>query len=140
MCRSLAVDRLELQGSRLLNANSRNTWNLFASKGHVPTENIRLLHPGVDTKQFVPARRNPVVRARLGWGERQVILTVGRLQKRKGHDVLIRALHEIRSTFPDVLYAIAGAGEEEETLRAIVNQEGLAGNVQFLGEPNDADL
>jgi phosphatidylinositol alpha-1,6-mannosyltransferase len=69
-----------------------------------------------------------------------VLLTVGRLQKRKGHEQLIRALTTIRKTFPDVLYAIIGDGEEWSALEQLVAQESLGRHVQLLGEVDDADL
>jgi phosphatidylinositol alpha-1,6-mannosyltransferase len=41
---------------------------------------------------------------------------------------------------PDVLYAIAGEGEEHRALEALVAREGLAESVQFLGEVDDPTL
>jgi phosphatidylinositol alpha-1,6-mannosyltransferase len=69
-----------------------------------------------------------------------VVLTVGRLQKRKGHDMMILALREVRLSFPDVLYAIVGDGKERASLEGLVDAEGLRGHVQFLGELDDAGL
>jgi phosphatidylinositol alpha-1,6-mannosyltransferase len=94
----------------------------------------------VDTERFRPAAPDPAVRARLGWTGRRVVLTVGRLQQRKGHDQMIRALRQVRQAVPDVLYSIVGAGEEEDRLRRLVAEEGAGDLVQFLGEPDDAVL
>jgi phosphatidylinositol alpha-1,6-mannosyltransferase len=69
-----------------------------------------------------------------------VVLTVGRLQKRKGHDMMLRALAAIREAHPDVLYAIAGDGEERPALAAQSAELGLTGQVQFLGEIGDPEL
>src|SRR5207247_2406979 len=63
----------------------------------------------------------------------------GRLQKRKGQDMMIRALPALRRAIPDVLYAIVGDGEERPALERLVDQEGLRQSVQFLGEA-DADM
>ena len=76
----------------------------------------------------------------MGWGDRPVVLTVGRLQKRKGHDHLILALPAIRQSIPDILYAIVGDGEERAALEAQARREELADHVQFLGELADDDL
>jgi phosphatidylinositol alpha-1,6-mannosyltransferase len=67
-------------------------------------------------------------------------LTVGRLQQRKGHDHLIASLGQVRSHVPDVLYAIAGAGEERSRLEQLTIQLGLENHVQFLGEVADETL
>jgi phosphatidylinositol alpha-1,6-mannosyltransferase len=127
-------------GARRLVCNSANTARLVRETWGVPVAKLRVLHPGVDAGRFVPAPRDRATRWKLGWGEGPVLLTVGRLQRRKGHDVLIRALPAIRDAFPDVLYAIVGAGEEAESLRRLVRELGLSGHVQFLGEPDDGTL
>lgn len=132
--------RRVLAGAEFLIANSHNTERLLREEWQIPPERIVVLHPGVDTNYFHPADRNPAVRARLGWGDRPVLLTVGRLQKRKGHDVLIQALAEVRRHVPGVLYAIVGEGEEASFLRGLVKELGLDDQVQFLGEISDADL
>jgi phosphatidylinositol alpha-1,6-mannosyltransferase len=128
------------RGARLVIANSRNTQRMLLEEWRLPPKRVRLLNPGVDTTKFVPAARDPAVRHRLGWRERPVVLTVGRLQKRKGHDMMIRALPAIRGRIPDVLYVIAGEGEERPHLEKLVAEAGLGGHVQFLGEPDDQNL
>ncbi len=134
------MTRRVLNNADFLVANSQNTSRLLTENWNVPKSKVRLLYPGVDTQWFSPAPRSLDVRQQLGWGERKVVLTVGRLQKRKGHDMLIRALPAIRQAVPNVLYAIAGAGDELAALEALVQSEGVADHVQFLGEPNDTTL
>jgi phosphatidylinositol alpha-1,6-mannosyltransferase len=98
------------------------------------------MHPGVDTSQFVPSPPDPSVRDRLGWSNRRVILTVGALQKRKGQDMMIRALPAIRTRCPDVLYAIVGEGWERPYLDRLVAEHGVGDVVQFRGATADAEL
>jgi phosphatidylinositol alpha-1,6-mannosyltransferase len=129
-----------LRRADFLIANSRATERLLREEWALPAERVRLLHPGVDTTRFVPATRNDQVREHLGWGNRPVLLTVGRLQKRKGHDQMIRALCTIRKALPNILYAIVGEGEERAFLEDLVAREGLGGQVQFLGEVGDEGL
>ncbi|HEX8201002.1 MAG TPA: glycosyltransferase family 4 protein [Isosphaeraceae bacterium] len=126
-----------LRGADLLVANSHNTRRILLEEWGLPPDRIALLHPGVDVHRYVPAPQAPEVRARLGWGRRPVLLTVARLQQRKGHDRMIRALHRVRRAAPDVLYAIVGDGPERASLEALVVAEGLGGHVQFLGEVDD---
>jgi phosphatidylinositol alpha-1,6-mannosyltransferase len=132
--------RWVLGGAAFLIANSRNTESILREQWRVPAERIRVLHPGVDTKRFLPAQLDRAERERLGWGSRPVVLTAGRLQKRKGHDQMIRALHTVRRRMPNVLYAIVGDGEERAFLAELVAQEGLGEHVQFLGEMDDDGL
>lgn len=121
-------------------ANSENTRSMLMNDWQVPTEKVQVLHPGVDTRKFVPAPRDESIREKLGWHDRTVMLTVGRLQKRKGHDMLIRALPAIRERHPDVLYAILGDGEERAGLQSLAESLGVVDRVQFLGEATDDQL
>jgi phosphatidyl-myo-inositol dimannoside synthase len=132
--------RRVLHSAEFLVANSRNTERILLDDWDLPTGRVRVLYPGVDTDRFVPAPRDPIVRRRLGWHDRPVVLTVGRLQKRKGHDKLILALHSVRLAVPDVLYAIVGDGEEREYLQLLAAREGLGEHMQFLGEVADEEL
>jgi phosphatidylinositol alpha-1,6-mannosyltransferase len=132
--------RRVFRGAALVIANSRNTARMLSADWGVPAGQLHQLYPGVDTTRFVPAQRDAQVRSQLGWGERPVVLTVGRLQQRKGHDMLIRALRQIRQTVPNVLYAIAGDGDQRVALEQLVHQEAADGHVQFLGEVADDTL
>lgn len=132
--------RRVLRCARMLIANSHNTARILREEWGISPEQIRVLHPGVDTECFAPALRDAGIRRELGWEDRPVVLTVGRLQKRKGHDCMIRALSVIRRTIPNVLYSIIGEGEERIELERIVREVGLEGHVQFLGETDDRRL
>jgi phosphatidylinositol alpha-1,6-mannosyltransferase len=134
------LTRRVLHGAAAVIANSHNTEGMLRRGWEVSAEQIRVLHPGVDTDRFVPAPRDPESRARLDWGDRPVLLTVSRLQKRKGHDTVIRALAEVRRVVPDVLYAIVGDGEERGPLEGLVAELGLGAHVRFHGELSDAEM
>jgi phosphatidylinositol alpha-1,6-mannosyltransferase len=121
-------------------ANSRNTARLLREDWNVAEARVRVLHPGVDCKAFSPRPRATEVRKQLEWGDRPVVLTVGRLQRRKGHDMLIRALPSILNTLPNALYSIVGAGEERHSLQALALELGVLEHVQFRGEPSDSEL
>jgi phosphatidylinositol alpha-1,6-mannosyltransferase len=129
-----------LRGAEFVITNSANTRRIVQQDWGVALQRTHLLHPGMDGERFVPAVRDAGRRARLGWGDRHVLMTAGRLQKRKGHDQLIPALQSIRRTIPDVLYAIVGDGEERQPLEQLVDRSGLRGHVQFLGEIDDDGL
>lgn len=136
---SFMVRRI-LSGADRLIANSQNTARLLREGWDVPSERITVLYPGCDTTRFVPASRDSAVRQQLGWGNRPTVLTVGRLQKRKGHDVLIQSLPFVREAIPDVLYAIIGDGEERPRLEKITQELGLTDHVRFLGEVDDLTM
>jgi phosphatidylinositol alpha-1,6-mannosyltransferase len=63
-----------------------------------------------------------------------VILTVGRLVERKGHDIVIRALPAIVERVPTARYLIVGNGPNETALRQLVRDVGLdPEQVRFCG-------
>jgi phosphatidylinositol alpha-1,6-mannosyltransferase len=134
------LTRPVLRGATAVIANSNFTRELLLKEWGVPAEKVRLLHPGVDCDYFRPAAPDAEVRKRLGWDGRRVILTVGRLQRRKGQDVMIEVVAKLRERFPDLLYAVVGGGEDRQRLADIVTRLGVDSHVQFMGEVKDEEL
>jgi phosphatidylinositol alpha-1,6-mannosyltransferase len=69
-----------------------------------------------------------------------VVLTVGALQKRKGQDMMIRALPTVRAVCPDVLYVMAGEGWERPKLEQLVDDLDVRGAVHFMDAPPDNEV
>jgi phosphatidylinositol alpha-1,6-mannosyltransferase len=134
------MTRRVMSGSAGAIANSNNTLRLLKEQWHFPGNKAYVIQPGMDASRFAIADKDMSLRHRLGWANRKVILTVGRLQRRKGHDMLIRALSAIRAVHPTVLYAIIGTGQDESYLRELANTEGVAEAVQFLGSVTDTEM
>ena len=65
------------------------------------------------------------------------VLSVGRLEKLKRVDLLLRALS---STRPEITCKIAGTGPEEPQLKALSEKLGLENRVEFLGYVSDDRL
>jgi phosphatidylinositol alpha-1,6-mannosyltransferase len=134
------LTRIVLRRAQTIVANSHHTKRLLVESWSAVPEKIVVMYPGVDTTKFVPAAPDAALRRRLGWTGRRVILTVGALQKRKGQDMMIRALSAIRSRCPQVLYAIAGEGWERSYLEALAQSCGVSDVVQFRGAPTETEL
>jgi len=66
-------------------------------------------------------------------GERGYLLFVGRLRIRKGVEVLLEALRELRRRVPQAVLRIAGDGEHRERLECRTAGLGLESAVSFLG-------
>ncbi|GIH18706.1 glycosyltransferase family 4 protein [Rugosimonospora africana] len=97
------------------------------------TELVRLA-PGVDTDSFHPDLDGSEVRARYGLTDRPVIVCVSRLVPRKGQDMLIRALPEVRRRVPDAALLIVSGGPYGDSLRRLARDTGVADHVVFTGE------
>jgi len=102
---------------------------------------VRVIPCGVDPDRFKPAD-GARLRARLGLGNRPIILTLARLVPRKGHDLVIRALAEVRRRIPDATYLVAGTGGSHhvDSLRALAETCGVTEAVRFLGAVESDDL
>jgi glycosyltransferase involved in cell wall biosynthesis len=96
----------------------------------------------VDLRGLRPERARASLRAELGAGpEACVVLTLAALVQRKGVDVLLRALAELRTTAVPVQLWVAGDGPERASLERLGAALDLAGAVRFLGSRADkADL
>jgi len=71
---------------------------------------------------------------------KKVLLTVGRIVERKGHDMVIKALPQIIKEVPNIIYLIVGKGPQEEKLKNLVKKMKLAEYVKFLGAVPQEDL
>lgn len=127
-------------GAAAVVANSRSTAGLLEAIGVAPAR-IRVVHPGVDASRFRPDVDGTAVRRRLAPdGRGPVVLSVGRLQRRKGHDLAIAAVAALREELPDLRYVLVGDGEERARLESLAANAGVADRVVFAGEVADEDL
>jgi phosphatidyl-myo-inositol dimannoside synthase len=120
------------RGAAALIANSRNTARELEALG-VPPEKIRIVYPGVHVESFGDRRAGYAIRRQYAADNELLLLTVGRLQRRKGHDVAIEALAQMRCTMPHLKYVIVGDGDERGRLEALVESRGLRDRVTFAG-------
>ena len=88
----------------------------------------RVHDTGVDQARFAPAADRAEAKAALGVAG-PLVVSVGALIPRKGHDVVIDAVARL----PGVTLAIAGQGPERDALAAQVARLGVAERVRLLG-------
>jgi phosphatidylinositol alpha-1,6-mannosyltransferase len=94
---------------------------------------LQRLPPGVDTDLFHPDVDGSELRAELGLAGRPVVVCVSRLVPRKGQDVLIRALPEIRRRVPGAALLLVSGGPDAPRLSRLAVQAGVADDVVFTG-------
>lgn len=90
-------------------------------------EPIEIVHSGVD-EACVPGIKSQV----------PLISYVGRLKRYKRIDDLVRAFSQVRAQMPDARLVLAGSGDQEPVLRALVAELGLNDSVDILGYVDDA--
>lgn len=133
LARSLSLADLLLPVSRY---TGRQLHDFLRRRGY-QIQSIEVLRARVDVERFHPQAATPGVRARFGLGEGPLLLSFGRLVKRKGIDRVIAALVEIRRRVPDATLVVAGTGPETNRLRRLARR--LDAPVVFLGRIADDD-
>jgi phosphatidylinositol alpha-1,6-mannosyltransferase len=136
-----AYDRLRralLRGVDRFAPVSRYTAGLLHDLG-VPPDRTTVVRNGTDPDRFHPIPR-PRSRQALGLGDRSIILTVGRIVRRKGLDTVIRALPSIADAVPNVLHLIVGTGPDRDRLTRLAAAHGVRDRVRFEGEVAFDDL
>jgi phosphatidylinositol alpha-1,6-mannosyltransferase len=94
---------------------SSYTASLAAGLG-VPPEKVAIVHPGIDPEPYINVSNDEALalKNRLGLSNRAVILTLARLDERKGHDIVIEALPAICKSVPNAHYLIVGKGDPSQ--------------------------
>ena len=136
---SLLVKNVCKNASMLI-CNSENTANIVHKLGFDSGSKCEVLHPGVDTSRFEVAAPDTSFRQQMGWSGKRVLLTVGRLQRRKGQDFLIKSMPALLKEFPDLFYAVVGRGECYDELISLVDQHKLHDNVCVYPDMDDEAL
>jgi len=75
----------------------------------------------------------------LGLHDEQIILSLGRLIQRKGHDMVLEALPTVLEAFPEAIWLIAGKGSYQSILQQKIRAMGLRDHVRLLGYIDKAD-
>ncbi|MDG3065916.1 glycosyltransferase family 4 protein [Thauera mechernichensis] len=132
--------RFALRHADKVIANSDFTHDTLVEMGVAP-ERIEMIHPGVDTERFRPGLPFQDLRDSLGLADGvRLILSVGRLSRRKGFDTVIRCLPAVLEAGVDVHYAVIGIGEDRDYLAGLVDECGVGRRVHLLGHVPMDDL
>jgi phosphatidyl-myo-inositol dimannoside synthase len=93
---------------------------------------VALLRNGVDLDRFHPGVDATAVRDRHRLGAAPTIVAIGRLVPRKGQDVLVAALPQIRAAVPHARLLLVGTGRDRRRLQRLARRHRAEG-VVFAG-------
>jgi phosphatidylinositol alpha-1,6-mannosyltransferase len=103
------------------------------------TEHLHVINPGIH--QPAVADKNTIARIGAQLGQHgPILISVARLQKRKGHSKIIKLLPKLLPEYPNLFYVIIGEGSEQTTLQKLVQTLKLENHVLFAGTTSDAEL
>ena len=111
-------------------ANSNFTKELAIKVGINPSK-IHVIFPGIQKPKIV--ENISKIKAEKIFGESfPKIITVARLDKRKGHDKILMLIKNLKPKFPKIKYVSVGTGEEENSLVKLLKELSLEKEVIFL--------
>ena len=132
--------RFALRHADRVIANSEYTRDELI-KMDVNPASITLIYPGVDVTRFRPGLACAELRQSVGVTDvSKLVLSVGRLSRRKGFDQVIQALPALINAGLDVQYVLIGIGEDYDYLFDLARAHGVTERVHLLGHVSVDDL
>ncbi len=96
------------------------------------------LHPSLKENTIITQTKS---RRDLGLNsDDYILLSIGRLIKRKGQDLVLDSLPNLKQRIPNLKYVIVGEGPERYNLENKVKNLSLEQNVLFAGKVEDSEL
>jgi phosphatidylinositol alpha-1,6-mannosyltransferase len=139
--RKFALMRFVFRRADAVLANSDFTRDTLAGLLGVDPGRIAVVYPTVDENRFRPGLSGDDLRAGIGVAPGQrLILSIGRLQRRKGFDSVIRALPLLHRQGIDAHYVVIGVGDDGEYLQRLAAELGVSERVHLLGHVGYEDL
>jgi phosphatidylinositol alpha-1,6-mannosyltransferase len=136
------VLRWAVEQAALVTAVSRHTRRLFLGWANYPSETVKVL-PNTVEERFSPGPKSEELIERYNLRGKKVLLTVSRLavsERYKGHDRVIQAVSELSAQHPEIVYVIAGDGDDRPRLERLAKDLGVSDRVRFVGYVPDDDL
>jgi phosphatidylinositol alpha-1,6-mannosyltransferase len=123
-----------VEAADLILCVSRYTRARVTEWASIAPERVLVL-PNTVGEAFTPGDGSTLRRA---WGlqEKRVLLTVGRMDARegyKGHDRVIAVLPQLLAAGRDIVYIVAGEGDDRTRLQSLAAERGVAERVRFVG-------
>ncbi len=114
-------------------------------------QKITVIPPGVDTDRFHPPEDRQALRKELGFSDDPLVFTLGRLDKRKGFDLYLRAAARVKELLGkngDVRFVLsAGASKghareikERDRLQELLESLSIEGSVTWLPILQEDDI
>ena len=130
------LERLIAKRAHRVACVSHSVARFVHRRAGIPMEKLVVIPNGFDPDQY-PARQ-PADLTSLGIpAERPVILYVGRLERQKGVDWLLRLAPEIFGRAPNHQLLLVGEGSQRHALVRQAEALGIAGHVHFAGRRSD---
>lgn len=133
------VDILTARLQTRLIANSNAVCEGHRQWAFVPALKLVTVYNGIEVGRVPDRVQRDRLRAELHLpADAPCIGIVGRLSPEKDHATFLRAARVIGAEKPDARFLIVGSGPMQASIESLIEQLGLSGRAQVLGERNDA--
>ena len=129
-----------LTNAEFITVNSECTKNLLKNF-KLDQEKIKLIYPGINLNfQNIEQEKLLKIQNKYNLKNKKVILTTGRLVKRKNHKLVIKTIKELVKKFPDLIYLIIGDGPELKNYKLQITSYKLQNHIKILTDINNQEL
>ena len=94
---------------------------------------VEIAPAGVDTEEFSPGLRNEMLLRMLEIDDSPVVISTRSLKPIYDVETLIKAIPLILAEIPQAKFVVAGTGEQEDYLKELARDLGVANNTKFIG-------
>lgn len=98
-----------------------------------------IVNPGAENRATHNSQLITQIRHKYNLQNKIILLSVGRLVKRKGFDKVIEAMPEILKQTPNLVYVIIGDGSEFENWKLKIKELGLEKQIIIINQANDQE-
>ncbi len=131
--------RLIFKNAGRIIAVSNYTKGIVAKLG-TREDKINVIYNSVDINRFKPGLDTSEIIAKHKLEGKRILLTISRLKKRKGHDVIIKLMPQLLQKIPNIVYLVVGSGKNRDSLESLIKEKDLQNNIIFTGYVDDLNL
>ncbi|MFC1687729.1 glycosyltransferase family 4 protein [Patescibacteria group bacterium] len=130
-----------LKNAEVIFSVSNYTREKVLSMGINP-EKVIILKPCIDLKSIIQPTDDEIetIRKKYAVTGKPILLTVARLVKRKGHELVLKSISKLIEEFPSLQYIIVGDGPEANNIDTCISSLHLSNNVVRTSEIDDRVL
>ena len=128
--------------SRLTKKFSTNNWacSKIAGQYLFGKDKFKVIYNGIDVSDYIYNEKNrKEIRKELNIENKLVLLHVGRFEKQKNHEYIIKIFEKLYLKNNDAILLLIGEGKLKEKIRRLVDEKRLTDKVLFLGIRNDVN-
>jgi len=127
-----------LSNAKAIIVNTKNTARILEPL-KLDSSKINVIYPSLDFDTSYDQIKLEAFRKKLEIGDEKILITLGRLNKRKGQDLVIEAVAKLKEDY-SLKYFIIGQGQEKENLQRLVDEYKLNDRVFILDNIDDEEL